>query len=120
MLKNNRDCGKTMEMKYEKFDNINVVGGEYMTAMPQMMTMPTMGLNGCCNEQIPGVICTPIYECPEERVCHRYIEHEVPHICPCNTRIVNHHIYRHTYAPCYTCCEENVVSNIYDGCQRRF
>lgn len=32
---------------------------------------------------------------------------------PCNTRIINHHIYKHTYTPCYTCCEENVVTNEY-------
>lgn len=61
----------------------------------------------------PGVVCPPIYECPQEKVCHRYICHEVPHIMPCNTRIINHHIYRHVYTPCYTCCEENVVSNVY-------
>ena len=59
-------------------------------------------------------MCPPIAECPQERVCHRYICYEVPHIIPCNTRIINHHVYRHTYTPCYTSCEENVVSNIYD------
>lgn len=62
-----------------------------------------------------GVTCEPICECPQERVCHRYINYEVPHIIPCNTRIINHHIYRHTYTPCYTCCEENVCENVYDG-----
>ena len=36
--------------------------------------------------------------------------HEVPHVCPINTRIINNHIYRHTYQPRYTCCEENVVT----------
>ncbi len=59
-------------------------------------------------------ICEPICECPQERVCHRYMCYHVPHIIPCNTRIINHHIYKHTYTPCYTCCEENVVSNVYD------
>ena len=59
-------------------------------------------------------MCQPISECPQERVCHRYMCYEVPHIIPCNTRIINHHVYRHTYTPCYTCCEEDVVSNIYD------
>ena len=42
------------------------------------------------------IMCGPIQECPQERVCHRYICYEVPHIMPCNTRIINHHIYRHT------------------------
>ena len=64
---------------------------------------------------MPGVVCPPVYECPEERVCHRYICHEVPHIKPCNTKIINHHIYRHTYTPCYTCCEENEYSNVYEN-----
>lgn len=61
---------------------------------------------GCC--------CQPIYECPEEKVCHRYMCYEVPHIKPCNTRIINHHIYKHTFEPCHTCCEENVVENIFE------
>lgn len=60
----------------------------------------------------------PVYECPQERVCHKEFVHEVPHIVPINTKVVNHHIYRHSYTPCYTCCEENVVCNVYDGCPR--
>ena len=38
------------------------------------------------------------------------------HIIPCNTRIINHHVYRHTYEPAYTCCEENVCENVFDRC----
>ena len=93
---------------------------EYQKAdMPNM----NMGMDSCCssnmgmgmmNETIPGVVCPPIYECPRETVCHRYICHEVPHIEPCNTRIINHHIYRHTYTPTYSCCEENEVQNVYE------
>jgi hypothetical protein len=55
----------------------------------------------------------PIYECPQERVVNRYMCYEVPHIIPINTRVINHHIYKHTYQPAYTCCEENVSENIY-------
>ncbi len=78
-----------------------------------------MNMGACCgdynmNMQPQTMMCQPIQECPQERVCHRYICYEVPHIMPCNTRIINHHIYRHTYTPCYTSCEENVVSNVYD------
>ena len=65
--------------------------------------------------QMAGYTMPPVYECPQERVINKEIVHEVPHICPINTRIVNHHIYRHTYSPCYTCCEENVCSYIYEG-----
>lgn len=71
-------------------------------------------MNMDCQTPEMGGMCPPIQECPQERVCHRYICYEVPHIMPCNTRIINHHVYRHTYTPCYTCCEENVVSNVYD------
>lgn len=79
-----------------------------------------MGMNtsscdmGAMHMQEQSMVCPPIHECPQERVCHRYICYEVPHIMPCNTRIINHHVYRHTYTPCFTSCEENVVSNVYD------
>ena len=76
-----------------------------------------MGMNmNCCSMSMPNqsMMCPPIQECPQERVCHRYICYEVPHIMPCNTRVINHHIYKHTYTPCYTTCEENVCENIYE------
>lgn len=69
---------------------------------------------------MPGMMCSPIYECPQERVIHREFVHEVPHVCPVNTRIVNHHIYKHTYSPCYTCCEENEICNVTEGCCQNF
>ena len=65
-------------------------------------------------------MCSPIYECPQERCVHRQIIHEVPHVCPVNTRIINHHIYRHTYSPCYTCTEENEICNENVGCPLKF
>lgn len=37
------------------------------------------------------------------------------HICPIRTRIVNHHIFRHTYQPSFSCCEENVCQNVQCG-----
>ncbi len=80
------------------------------------MGMGTSNMGGCCPDMMPSqtMMCPPVQECPQERVCHRYMCYEVPHIMPCNTRIINHHIYRHTYTPCFTSCEENVVSNVYD------
>lgn len=71
-----------------------------------------------CTPQMTDV-CPTIYECPEERCVHREIIHEVPHVKPINTRIINHHIYRHTYTPCYTCTEENEVCNV-NVCGPRF
>lgn len=57
----------------------------------------------------------------QERLVHRTFVHEVPHVCPIHTRIINHHVYKHTYRPEYTCSEENTVSNIQCGscCQFR-
>ena len=70
--------------------------------------------SGCCNNTMMGCSNPPIYECPQERVCHRYINYEVPHIMPMNTKIINHHVYKHTYRPLYTCCEENVCENVFE------
>lgn len=95
-------------MKYYGEDFSKDMKQEKMFDAPDAMGTP------CCDAPMMGACCQPIYECPQERVCHRYICYEVPHIMPCNTRIVNHHVYRHTYRPEYTCCEENVVSNVYD------
>ena len=66
-------------------------------------------------QQFDGIECPVVYECPIEKVCHREIVHHVPHVCPINTRVVNHHIYRHTYTPQYTCCEENDKCDVYEG-----
>lgn len=97
--------GFTTEMKSEKKFETNM----HASACPSEATDYDGGMG-----MMAGCSMMPVYECPQERVCHRYICYEVPHIMPCNTRIINHHIYRHTFTPQYTCCEENVVSNIYD------
>lgn len=81
---------------------------DYPEAMPANNMMGGFMANSGCS-------MPPVYECPQERVVNREIVHEVPHVCPINTRIVNHHIYKHTYSPCYTCCEENVCCNVYEG-----
>ncbi len=57
----------------------------------------------------------PIVEPMQEKCVNRTIMHIVPHVCPIRTKIINHHVYRHTYRPEYSCCEENVVSNIDNG-----
>lgn len=77
------------------FNNQQMMGG-------MMPAMPAMGQN-------------PIMEPIQERQVHRTIMHEVPHVCPIRTRIVNHHVYRHTYQPSYSCCEENTCSTINCG-----
>ena len=61
------------------------------------------------------VNASPIMEQGQERVVHRTFEHIVPHVCPIRTKIINHHIYKHTYRPQYSCCEENVCENVQCG-----
>ena len=56
----------------------------------------------------------------QERVINRTFVHEVPHTCPIHTRIINHHVYKHTYRPVYTCSEENVCSNVQCGSCAQF
>jgi len=107
---NNRNCENVqaegyMNAEYTKDMSYNMGYGYDMSYCPSNQMM---------GETMPGVVCPPVYECPRETVCHRYICHEVPHIMPCNTRIINHHIYRHTYTPTYSCCEENEVENVYE------
>ena len=95
------------ETQNPKYDKSNMqMGTDNCTYSSSVMDMP-----GC------GCAMMPIYECPQERVQHRFICYDVPHIMPCNTKIINHHIYRHTYQPLYTYCEENVCENVYErGC----
>ena len=62
----------------------------------------------------------PIYECPQERVCTRVIVHEVPHVMPIHTKIINHHVYKHSYTPCYTMSECDTCENVYDPCCKNF
>ncbi len=62
-----------------------------------------------------GSVQGPIVEPGRERVIQRNIVHEVKHICPMNTKIINNHIFKHTYEPRYTCCEENTCTNVQCG-----
>ena len=82
------------------------------------MNMPSMGMESSCCTPLQGMV-SPIYECPQVRCCHREIIHLVPHIQPIETKIINHHIYKHTFSPHYTCCEENVACDVFEppmGC----
>ena len=92
------------------YDNKEMIDNKQVNSMG-MGTEMNMGMdmNTCCPS------CPPVTECPQERVCHRNICYDVPHIIPINTRIINHHIYRHTYQPVYTCTMEDEISNVYDN-----
>lgn len=74
-------------------------------------TNMNMNYNNMMGDSVMGTTTCPVMETPRERVVYKNIYHTVPHVCPINTRVINNHIYRHTYQPRYTCCEENVVTN---------
>ena len=80
--------------------NVNTNMNDNFMGSQMMMQQPMM-----------GSVMSPIIEQGQERIVNRTFVHEVPHVCPINTIIINNHIYRHTYQPRYTCCEENVVTN---------
>ncbi len=63
--------------------------------------------NSCCNRQMECQIMEPVItKCIEKEFYH-----QVPHICPIHTHVINKHIYEHTYTPQYTCDEENQIIN---------
>ena len=72
-------------------------------------------MNNTMNYQMDNNPNAPIVEPMQEKCVNRTIVHQVEHICPIRTKIINHHVYRHTYRPEYSCCEENVVCNIDNG-----
>ena len=92
-------------------DNMGMYQGYSVEGSAELKVTPDNKVNDSFCTQEP-MMCSPIVECPQERCIHREIIHEVPHVQPINTRIINHHIYRHTYTPCYTCTEENEVCNV--------
>ena len=64
---------------------------------------------GCgCEQQ---VITEPVItNCIEKEFVH-----EIPHVCPIHTHVINRHIYNHTYTPQYTCSEEDQIINNDNG-----
>lgn len=122
MFKMNRCCdNRPMYASESSYKYTQMHGSEKISEYPEaapMMNNSYMPMNSM--PSMMGCEMPPIYECPQERVCHKEFVHNVQHIVPINTRVVNHHIYRHTYAPCYTCCEENVCCDVYDGCPNMF
>ncbi len=62
---------------------------------------------GCGEREVANQVIEPtITKCVQKDFYH-----EVPHICPIHTHVINRHIYNHTYTPQYTCSEENQVVN---------
>ena len=93
------------------FQNINVennITGDNDSINQNMDNTTMMGNNMSINNGV------------QERIINRTFIHEVPHTCPIHTRIINHHVYKHTYRPVYTCSEENVCSNVQCGSCSQF
>ncbi len=67
-----------------------------------------------CEQKCPE---DPVYEAPMVNCVQKDFIHEVVHVCPIHTKVVNNHIYKHTYVPEYTCSEEDVCTSINDNCQ---
>ena len=101
------------------FDN-SIVGNNNVINNDMNVDVDMMGYN---NTMVPQqtMMDNSMNETVQQRVVNRTFVHEVPHTCPIHTRIINHHVYKHTYRPVYTCSEENTVSNIQCGscCQFR-
>lgn len=73
----------------------------------------------CCQRQ--NMCCEPRRNCPvmEPQVTNcveKEFYHEVEHVIPVHTHVINKHIYNHTYRPEYTCSEECQVVNCECGC----
>ena len=99
---------------YER-DNIDINNNYYADNMVNDVDMNFNNMNDTNMNYQMDSCNTPIMEPMQEKCVHRTIMHEVPHVCPIRTKIINHHVYRHTYRPEYSCCEENVVSNVNNG-----
>lgn len=114
---NNDDFRQDMNYGYGDGIDININNSNMNTNQNVNMNMSmnsNEGMDFAMGE-------APVVEAGRERCIQRNIVHEVKHICPINTRIINNHIYRHTYQPHYTCSEENIVTNQQCGscCQFR-
>ena len=75
---------------YEVETSTTSASKETFTEKESSMSMGNMGYS--CNQMnygmmnsmscpaVGGMVCAPVYECPQERVIHREIMHEVPQV----------------------------------------
>lgn len=64
--------------------------------------------------------CEPIIEPTQTQCIEKEYFHEVQHICPIHTHVINKHIYKHNYSPQYSTSEENQIINIDCGSCNQF
>ena len=93
------------------FEN-SIMGNNNVINNDMNVDVEMMGYN---NSMVQPNMMNNMNEGVQQRVVNRTFVHEVPHTCPIHTRIINHHVYKHTYRPQYTCSEENTVSNMQCG-----
>ena len=89
--------------------NNNFMGGFEYYMNQNNNCCPTIETQKCCED--------PIYEQPIEKCVQKDYVHEIMHVCPVHTKIINNHIYKHTYVPEYTCSEENTCTNYDNTCK---
>lgn len=76
-----------------------------------MFNLFNKGYGGCQNNMNQGCMEREIVEPTINKCIEKEYYHEVPHVCPIHTHVINKHIYKHTYTPQYSCSEENQVYN---------
>lgn len=72
-----------------------------------------MLFNNCCKRDfLNQTMETEVVEPTVTKCIEKEYYHEVPHVCPVHTHVINKHIYKHTYTPQFSCSEENQVINM--------
>lgn len=114
MFCNDNDIRQNGDFGYGENINIDIDNFNTNTNTNSNFNMNQMDMDNS-GMTMMGSVQGPIVEPGRERVIQRNIIHEVKHVCPMNTKIINNHIFKHTYEPRYTCCEENTVTNVQCG-----
>lgn len=65
----------------------------------------------CCNRQTQCCNPQPVVEPTVTNCIEKEFYHEVEHVIPVHTHVINKHIYSHVYKPQFTCSEECQVIN---------
>ena len=115
MFFGNDELRQNGDLGYGKDINIHLNNINTNTNTNSNFNMNQVDMNMGDPNMMMGSVQGPIIEPGRERVIQRNIVHEVKHICPMNTKIINNHIFKHTYQPHYTCCEENTCTNVQCG-----
>lgn len=106
LFKNFNDDQFTNEMNASIQGDNNVIDND----MNIDVNLTGNGMSRDCGMMMPNC-----QEPVQQRCVHRTFVHEIPHTCRVHTTVVNHHVYKHTYRPEFTCSEQNVVSNVQCG-----